>query len=119
MGGSVNGNVAAKDTKGTRDTKQSWSHWRPLRGRRRARASGGDEGDRPGSLTSAANGNVTRIRKSIRNSESPKLYSNIPADSMAATAASAAAAGNRRPPARNRFPSSIVSEAMNQIQAAS
>ena len=37
----------------------------------------------------AANGNVTSTRKSIRNSESPKLYSKSPAASIDATAARA------------------------------
>ena len=48
-----------------------------------------------------AAGSVTIIRKSIRNSESPKLYSNRPAVSSATTAASAVAASSRCP-ARNR-----------------
>ena len=50
---------------------------------------------RPVSPASAANGSVIRIRNSIRNSESPKLYSNMPAESIAATVASAAAVRNR------------------------
>ena len=43
----------------------------------------------------AANGSVTSISSSMRNSESPKLYSNMPAASMAIMAASAAAASIR------------------------
>src|SRR5262249_57293239 len=52
-----------------------------------------------GAGRSAAKGSVTMIRNIIRNSESPKLYSNIPAVSIAMIAASAAAARNRSPPA--------------------
>ncbi len=43
----------------------------------------------------AAAGSVTRMRNSIRNSESPKLYSNSPAASSATTVASAVAASSR------------------------
>ena len=46
----------------------------------------------------AANGSVISTRKSIRNSESPKLYSNSPAASIAASDASAAAASTRSEP---------------------
>ena len=49
----------------------------------------------------AAKGNVTTIRNSMRNSESPKLYSNRPATSIAMTAASPAAASTRCVPLRN------------------
>src|SRR5262249_22824912 len=52
-----------------------------------------------GAGRSAAKGSVTMIRNIIWNSESPKLYSNIPAVSIAIIAASAAAARNRSPPA--------------------
>ena len=43
----------------------------------------------------AANGSVTSSSNSMRNSESPKLCSNMPAASMATMAASAAAASIR------------------------
>ena len=66
----------------------------------------------------AAKGSVTRIRNSIRNSESPKLYSNIPAASIDTTAASPAAARNRRCFARNCFASATTSPTMNQSQTA-
>ncbi len=46
----------------------------------------------------AAKGSVTSTRNSIRNSESPKLYSNMPAASIAITAASADAAMKRDDP---------------------
>src|SRR5207248_9664567 len=52
-----------------------------------------------GAGRSAAKGSVTAIRNIIRNSESPKLYSNSPAVSIAMIAARAAAARNRSPPA--------------------
>ena len=46
-------------------------------------------------VRAAAKGSVITLRNNIRNSESPKLYSNIPAASIDTTAASAAAARNR------------------------
>ena len=48
----------------------------------------------------AAKGSVTRTRNRIRNSESPKLCSNMPAPSIETTAASVAAARNRIGPSR-------------------
>ena len=46
-------------------------------------------------MRSAANGSVMRMKNIIRNSESPKLCSNIPAASIAVTTASAEAARKR------------------------
>src|SRR5204863_2561863 len=68
----------------------------------------------------AANGSVIRKRNSIRNSESPKLYSNRPAVTIATTTANPAAASHRRlfaePKSRLR---SIAATATNHSQAAS
>ena len=67
---------------------------------RRSRGRGFDrEWDRrrfhAASARSAANGRVRRTRKSIRNSESPKLCSKSPAESMPAVAPRAVAARKR------------------------
>ncbi len=58
----------------------------------------------PDVVRTAANGSVTISRKSIRNSESPKLYSNSPAASMPTSEASAAAGSARAPVARKALP---------------
>ncbi len=50
----------------------------------------------------AAKGSVIRTRNRIRNSESPKLYSNMPAASIDTTAASATAVSDRLPERKSR-----------------
>ena len=63
---------------------------------------GVDAGAPLGAPTVAAAGSVMRTRKRRRNSESPKLYSNRPATSIAVTAARPAAASVRVSRRRNR-----------------
>src|SRR5262249_371377 len=71
------------------------------------------------SVRSAAKGSVIITRKSIRNSESPKLCSKSPAASMPAMAASPPAARNRCRLVFSFFQRSVAATTRNQIQIAS